>query len=383
MTWRKIILIIIGSFLVSFASYYLFNRFIRKSSTQDSPAALHVESLGKPLTVVLDNNILGKTPFHSESLKEGVSSFVLSSEESSLRTKINLVSSVLTVVNWDLGPVDIFSEGEIIWMEKVSDKPSLVVFGNPEGAEVRLDDEFLGTIPISSDKVAGGDHSVKISKIGYKARTVKIKIQDGYKLSIKFQLFLIPGTNDLSTIPFSSEVRYTIRDLSSSDPLLYSDTRSWVRGLSYFLGKSDAPPSGDKKVDYYFDYQGIVFDPSGFKVADNSEIVKAEKLSLGYLGRKSDSGITEEARKSMVAFAQRALISQNLLQILPTGSQPSSAYPNGWLRVRASPSLAGEEVARVGVGDKVIFLDEQGSWYQIKLPDGKIGWISAAFAKKL
>ena len=383
MTWRKIILIIIGSFLVSFASYYLFNRFIRKSSTQDSPAALHVESLGKPLTVVLDNNILGKTPFHSESLKEGVSSFVLSSEESSLRTKINLVSSVLTVVNWDLGPSDIFSEGEIIWMERTFDKSSLVIFGNPEGAEVRFDDEFLGTTPVSTDKTTIGDHAVKISRQGYKARTVKIKIQDGYKLSIKFQLFLIPGTADSPATPFSPEPRFTIRELSSSDPLLYSDTKSWVRGLSYFLGKSGAGAADDKKVDYYFDYQGKVFDPSGFKVADNSEVEKAEKLSLGYLGRKSDSGLTEEAKKSLVAFAQRTLISQKLVEILPTGSQPSSAYPNGWLRVRATPSLAGEEVAKVGVGDKVIFLDEQGSWYQIKLPDGKIGWISAAFAKKL
>ena len=383
MTWRKIILIIIGSFLVSFASYYLFNRFIRKSSTQDSPAALHVESLGKPLTVVLDNNILGKTPFHSESLKEGVSSFVLSSEESSLRTKINLVSSVLTVVNWDLGPSDIFSEGEIIWMERTFDKSSLVIFGNPEGAEVRFDDEFLGTTPVSTDKTTIGDHAVKISRQGYKARTVKIKIQDGYKLSIKFQLFLIPGTADSPATPFSPEPRFTIRELSSSDPLLYSDTKSWVRGLSYFLGKSGAGAADDKKVDYYFDYQGKVFDPSGFKVADNSEVEKAEKLSLGYLGRKSDSGLTEEAKKSLVAFAQRTLISQKLVEILPTGSQPSSAYPNGWLRVRATPSLAGEEVAKVGVGDKVIFLDEQGSWYQIKLPDGKVGWISAAFAKKL
>lgn len=375
MTWRKIILIIIGSFLVSFVSYYLFNRFVRKSSTQDLPAALHVESLGKPLTVVLDNSILGKTPFHSESLKEGVSSFVLSSDENSLRTKINLVSSVLTVVNWDLGPSDIFSEGEIIWMEKVSDKPSLVVFGNPEGAEVRLDDEFLGTTPVSSDKLTIGDHAVKVSKLGYKARTVKIKIQDGYKLSIKFQLFLIPGTGDSPTIPFSSETRYTIHDLSSSDSLLYSDTSSWVRGLSYFLGESGSSPSGDKKVDYYFDYQGKVFDPSGFKVADNSEVAKAEKLTLGYLGRKSDSGVTEEARKSLVAFAQRALISQKLVEILSTGT--------GWLRVRSTPSLTGDEVSKVNVGEKVTFLDENGSWYQIKLSDGKTGWISAAFAKKL
>lgn len=260
-------------------------------------------------------------------------------------------------------------------MEHSPGKASLVVFGNPEGVDVHLDDEFLGTTPVSSDKLSPGDHVVKVSKLGYKARTVKIKIQDGYKLSIKFQLFLIPGTAESPTLPFSSEPRYTIHDLSSSDAILYSDPKDWVRGLSYFLGKSGFSIPEDEKVNYYFDYQGRFFDPSGFKVAENSEVPKTEKLTLGYLGRKSDGGLTEEAKKALIAFAQRSLISQSLVEILSTGT--------GWLRVRSTPSLTGDEVSKVNVGEKVIFLEENGSWYQIKLSDGKTGWISAAFAKKL
>ena len=374
MTWKRIILIILGSFLVSFSSYFLFNRFIRKAA-EKIPAALHVESSGKPLTVVVENSVLGKTPFHSESLKEGVSSFVLSSEESSLRTKINLVSGTLTVVNWDLGPSELFSEGEIVWLEKTKSGASLAVFGNPEGAEIRLDEEFLGTAPVSSDKVSVGDHAVKISKQGYKTRSIKVKVQEGYKLSIKFQLFLVPGTTEVAALAFPQEARYTIRDFSSSDPLLYSDTKGWVRGLVYFLGQADPAPSGSRPSDYYFDYQGRIFDQAGFKVAEGSEITGLAKLSLGYLGRRSDGGITEEAKASILTFADKALISQHLVEILPTGT--------GWLRVRANPSLSGQEVSKVNVGEKITLLSEQGSWYQVKLSDGKTGWISAAFAKKI
>ena len=373
MTWKKIILVIFGSVLVSFVSYFLFSRFVKKTS-EALPAALHVESLSNPLTVALDNNVLGKTPFHSESLKEGSGSFVLSSEENSLQTKINLVSGTLTVVNWGLGPSELFSEGEIIWLEKIKEGSSLVVFGSPEGAEVSFDEELLGTTPLSSEKVVIGDHSVKISKQGYKSRSVKIKVQEGFKLSIKSQLFLIPAITDSPVLPFPSEARITVRDFSASDPLLYSDTRGWVRGLIYFFGKSGVAGSLDK-IDYYIDYQGRFFDQGGFKVSENSETTLLEKLVIGYLGRKSDGGVTEEAKESLLSFGEKLLISQKTVEILSTVT--------GWLRVRSTPSLSGAEVAKVNVGEKVELLDESGSWYQIKLPDGKTGWISAAFAKKL
>lgn len=56
--------------------------------------------------------------------------------------------------------------------------------------------------------------------------------------------------------------------------------------------------------------------------------------------------------------------------------------PTGFLRVRDNSSLAGREVGQVSPGEKYDLLDETEGWYQIKLKDGKTGWISSQYATK-
>jgi hypothetical protein len=56
--------------------------------------------------------------------------------------------------------------------------------------------------------------------------------------------------------------------------------------------------------------------------------------------------------------------------------------PNGFLRVRSSPSLTAEEVTRVRTGQSFTLLEESAGWYQIELPTGETGWISGQFAEK-
>lgn len=64
----------------------------------------------------------------------------------------------------------------------------------------------------------------------------------------------------------------------------------------------------------------------------------------------------------------------NQVTILETGT--------GFLRVRAQPSLNASEEARLTPGDTVTLVDEQGDWYEVKLKDGTLGWISSTYAKK-
>lgn len=56
--------------------------------------------------------------------------------------------------------------------------------------------------------------------------------------------------------------------------------------------------------------------------------------------------------------------------------------PTGFLRVREKPSLAGAEVAQVKPSETYDLVSEQTGWYEIKLKDGKTGWISSQYAKK-
>lgn len=56
--------------------------------------------------------------------------------------------------------------------------------------------------------------------------------------------------------------------------------------------------------------------------------------------------------------------------------------PTGFLRVRSDPSLGASETAQVKPGDTFPFQDDQNGWYQIQLPDGRLGWVNSQYAKK-
>lgn len=56
--------------------------------------------------------------------------------------------------------------------------------------------------------------------------------------------------------------------------------------------------------------------------------------------------------------------------------------PTGFLRVRDSASLGGNQVGQVLPGEKYDLLDEQSGWYKIKLKDATVGWVSSQYAQK-
>lgn len=71
-----------------------------------------------------------------------------------------------------------------------------------------------------------------------------------------------------------------------------------------------------------------------------------------------------------------------------TGSQPQAKSveilrtPLGFARVRREPALDSLEIGTIETGKQAELLQEVQGWYSIKF-DGKIGWISTQYAKKL
>ena len=57
----------------------------------------------------------------------------------------------------------------------------------------------------------------------------------------------------------------------------------------------------------------------------------------------------------------------------------------GFLRVRREPSTLGEEIGRVEPGEKypLIQTDEKTGWFEIEYEEGKEGWISNQYARKI
>lgn len=56
--------------------------------------------------------------------------------------------------------------------------------------------------------------------------------------------------------------------------------------------------------------------------------------------------------------------------------------PTGFLRVRESASTSSLEIAKVNPGETYELVEEKPQWFSIRLTDGKVGWVSAQFAKK-
>ena len=55
----------------------------------------------------------------------------------------------------------------------------------------------------------------------------------------------------------------------------------------------------------------------------------------------------------------------------------------GWLRVRSGPGRSYSEVAKVYPGEKYPLLEEKPDWYKITYEEGKEGWVSSQYAKKI
>jgi len=56
--------------------------------------------------------------------------------------------------------------------------------------------------------------------------------------------------------------------------------------------------------------------------------------------------------------------------------------PTGFLRVRSTPGISGEEVGQVSPGEvyKVLSFNAEEDWYEIEIETNKSGWISAKYA---
>lgn len=56
--------------------------------------------------------------------------------------------------------------------------------------------------------------------------------------------------------------------------------------------------------------------------------------------------------------------------------------PTGFLRVREKPTVASAEIDRVTPSASFALLSEEAGWFQIRLPDGRSGWVSTQYARK-
>ena len=278
---KKVLLIIISAIFLGFVSFTIFQYFFKSGS---SNGALQITSSPES-KVYLGDKYLGVTPLckceASDMQPAGDYTIRLvpnGNDYPEFQEKINITSGVLTVVDRKFGK-DSLSEGAVISLTPLTDKKKadLLVVSIPSKSEIFLDNNKIGETPFLFNNPTESDHSLKVTKEGYKEKNIRIRTPLGYRLTVTLYL--------------------SITDVVSQ-----------------------ASPSAS------------------------------------------------------VSAAPTPTQAVSKVAILNT--------PTGFLRVRGSASIGSAEIARVSPPEVYELVTEQTGWYQIKLKDGTLGWISSQYATR-
>lgn len=145
-----------------------------------------------PVSDVFINGVsVGSTPF--EEIREpGEITIKLVPQDLGLvdfETKVNLVSSVRTVIKREFGQDEDKSSGEIASFEKIGGKEASVsIVSIPDAAQISINGQVRGFAPYKINSITPGEHNLNISSLGYLDRDLTIKAYQGYKLTVVVKL---------------------------------------------------------------------------------------------------------------------------------------------------------------------------------------------------
>ena len=202
MNKKALLVVVILVVVLSFAGYKFF--FSRIANV----GGLKVVSNPKS-SIFLNDKLLGKTPYDD---KYPAGEYIMklipedtSTSAASWQKKINISPSLLTYVNRELGASELSSSGDILFLEKITDKEAQVaIFSTPDSATVILDGQEKGVSPLVLRDVVAGEHDVAVSSPGFTSRTVRIQAVTGYKLTVEYQLSILAENNSTSSPPSTS-----------------------------------------------------------------------------------------------------------------------------------------------------------------------------------
>lgn len=310
--------------------------------------------------VFLEGEKMGTAPYDEEvSPGEKTISFPGFSQ------KVPLLAGTTTVVEWDLGPVDVFSGGRVVYYSK--DAANLAIISDPPG-QVLLDGQPWGETPLVKD-VDEGEHTLEIQKEGYLSQTVRARVRKGFTLNIFVTLAASPFPLEEETI---DDLKLTILDFSTDNVLINADFKIWAQAASFW--KEEGPT-----FEFLVDEEGKIYDENGEEVTDRTAL-SGEGLEgrVGYLGKSPE--LTAPAKDSLDFL--RTLIFPDWQPPAPPPQVEILPTPTGFLRVRSGPGTTFSEIGRANPGEKYEYLGEEGDWFKIKF-GAQEGWVSKTYARRI
>jgi hypothetical protein len=168
--------------LIFFILVFVINRRPEKGALQvtSSPAS----------EVYLNDKHIGKTPLclcQGDNMVD-VGEYTIklvptSGDFEPFQNKISITQKILTVVDRSFAQTAM-AQASIITLKEIEDKKQaqISVVSFPTGADVYLDSNLVGKSPISLKNVTESDHEIKVTKAGYKEKSIRIRALLGYRL---------------------------------------------------------------------------------------------------------------------------------------------------------------------------------------------------------
>jgi hypothetical protein len=249
-------------------------------------------------------------------------------------------------------------------------KGALQVTSSPQ-SKVYLDDKYIGRTPITKtepkDMIQTGNYTIRLepSDPNLSEYQEKITITAGTLTVVdrKFSKGSLSEGYVITLNPLSDKKKSELEVISfPSDSNVELDSNAI--GKTSLLYKSPTESDHLLRVmkDGYKDKTIRIRTPNGYRLT-----------VIAYLGIASESDLINTPTPTGVATPSATLSPYNIL-ILDT--------PTGFLRVRSSSNINSSIVTTVAPGETYPLISEEADWFEIKLTDGKTGWVSSQYAKK-
>lgn len=255
---------------------------------------------------------------------------------------------------------------------KGNDKGALQVTSAPQ-SKVYLNNKLVGTTPLckctTNDMIGTGEYTIKIvpTSGSFNEFQEKITISKSI-LTVVDRKFGAGASSEGSIITLeplkgSNDRQLLVTSIPDNVEVLLDNNSS---GYTPLLIKNitDSDHELTLKKSGYVDKKVRIRTPSGYKL-----------VASVYLGVDDEGavGVTPTPTKaaSPSATPTPAVSKVTILQT-----------PTGFLRVRASNSVASAAVGQVLPGQTFDLVSESDGWYEIKLPTGTLGWVSSQYAEK-
>lgn len=253
----------------------------------------------------------------------------------------------------------------VIFINREGGKGALQVTTVPN-SQVYLNGKLVGKTPLClcepTQLIKVGEYDLKLIPQGneFKEYFQKIKIYQGV-------LTVVDRTFDKNSSGSSGSL-ITLTDSSSKN-------LSEIMIISFPSGAQVIMDSNVKGVTPLL-LKNVTISDHEIKVIKDGykeKVLKVKTIAGKRLEAAVNLGIRNDLKdEKEVASSSASLV--NKVLILET--------PTGFLRVRENNSITSSEVTTVKPGEKFDLVSELDGWYEIKLTEGKTGWVSSEYATK-